>query len=490
MTPFAPLLILCAGALSVLAYAPFNLVPLVAVSLALLFASWRHVSPRRAAWLGACWGVGAFFAGIGWLVVALNRFGGMPLPLAVIAILLLSAFLALYPALVGAAFAALRSGRWVRDALLVAALWALAEWLRGWLLTGFPWLAVGYTQTPPSPLAGFAPVLGVYGLGALVAFIAALFGLAPDRRGAWLRAAVATGVLLAVGAGLRLIAWSQPVGAPLRVALLQPAIPQDAKWDAAQLGRWLDLNLDMVRVARARLVVLPETTLPVLAEHLPPDYLPSMGEAVRVQGGEALLGVFTRDPEGRIYNAAVTVGGMATQHYAKRHLVPFGEYSPPLFGWFYALASIPMSDQTRGHWHTPIRIGDQRIAVNICYEDLFGEELIGWLPEATLMLNLSNLAWYGDSHAQPQHLQIARMRALETARPMLRSTNTGMTAWIEPDGRVASVLPAFARGMLTHEVRGYAGMTPYARWGNWPVVSAALTVVALILAGRFRRSQR
>ena len=167
--------------------------------------------------------------------------------------------------------------------------------------------------------------------------------------------------------------------------------------------------------------------------------------------------------------------------------MPFGEYSPPLFGWFYKLAQIPMSDQTRGAPdQPPMRFGDQQVALNICYEDLFGAELIRALPAATLLLNISNLAWYGDSLAQPQHLQIARVRALETGRPMLRSTNTGMTALVQPDGRVSDVLPEFERGVLRVEAQGYEGLTPYARWGDWPALGLAL----LILMAAFLRSAR
>jgi len=194
--------------------------------------------------------------------------------------------------------------------------------------------------------------------------------------------------------------------------------------------------------------------------------------------------VFLRDARGRIHNAVASLGASPSQSYAKRHLVPFGEYSPPLFGWFYALADIPMSDQTPGAAdQPPLVLAGRRVAVNICYEDVFGRELLYALPEAGLMLNVSNLAWYGDSLAQPQHLQIARVRALETGRPMLRATNTGMTAVVRPDGRVEAVLPPFERGILRAEVRAHAGLTPYARWGDGAALLRDL-VDRLRLTGR------
>jgi apolipoprotein N-acyltransferase len=461
-------LLFLAGALTVFAYEPFGLQVLIFPALALLFHSWRNVGAGRAAWRGFAWGLGAFFAGIGWLIVALARFGNMPVPLAVVAILLFSAYLAIYPALAGALFAKLRTGSFWRDALLAASLWSLAEWLRGWIFTGFPWLAIGYTQTPPSPLAGFAPIIGVFGIGFVVALLAAMlaFGLRERRNALAMLASFV--VIGGTGFGLRQIAWTQPVGAPLSVALAQPNVSQEMKWDAKRASDLLRMNAEEVAGAKAQLFAMPESSIPMLTEYLPDGYLAELGQATRARGGDSILGVFTRDAQGHIFNSALSVGMSPSQTYSKSHLVPFGEYSPPFFSWFYTLVHIPMADQTRGaKTQPPLAVAGQKIAVNICYEDLFGEELIRHLPEATLMLNMSNLAWYGDSHAQPQHLQIARMRALETGRPMLRATNTGMTAWIEPDGHVAAMLPAFTRGVLEARVHGYAGLTPYARWGNY-----------------------
>jgi len=477
------ILLFIAGALTVFAYEPFGLQVLILPALALLFHSWRNVGARRAAWRGFAWGLGAFFAGIGWLIVALSRFGNMPLPLAVTAILLFSAYLAIYPAFAGALFARLRAGSPWRDALLAASLWSLAEWLRGWVFTGFPWLAVGYTQTPPSPLAGFAPVIGVYGIGFLVALLAAMLGFGLRERRSAFAALAGFLVIGGAGFGLRQVAWTQAAGAPVTIALAQPNVPQEMKWDAKRASDLLRMNAEEVANSKAQLLALPESSLPMLADMLPEGYLRELGQQTRARGGDTVLGVFTRDAQGHIFNSALSVGMSPTQTYSKSHLVPFGEYSPPLFGWFYSLAKIPMADETRGAAsQLPLAVAGQKVAVNICYEDLFGEELIRKLPEATLMLNMSNLAWYGDSHAQPQHLQIARMRALETGRPMLRATNTGMTAWIEPDGHVAAVLPAFTRGVLEAQVRGYAGLTPYARWGNYAFLLIAvlgLVVTAL-----------
>lgn len=482
-------LALLAGGVSVLAYAPFELFPLAFVAIGGLFwlldrgasdlaggaSSLRRA--REGFGLGFLWGLGAMLAGVSWLYVALHRFGGMSMPLAALAVLLFCCGMALYAGLAGALFAALRRGRPMADACLFAGVWLLTEWLRGWLFTGFPWLISGYSQAPQSPLAGFAPLVGVYGIGGLLALVAALTVTAVQRR-SWRLAGMVVAIL-ALGGLLRLVSWTEPRGEPIRVALLQTNIEQRLKWRPELLQRWLDVNLSMLRAHPAQLIVLPETTIPLLVDHLPAGYLDEVRRIAVGQGGDVILGTFTRDEAGRIYNAAISLGVSPGAHYAKHHLVPFGEYSPPLFQWFYELVSIPMADQTRGPARqAPMALAGQRIAVNICYEDVFGEELIRALPEATLMLNISNLAWYGDSLAQPQHLQIARLRALEAGRPMLRSTNTGMTALIMPDGAVDAVLPAFETGALHVEVHGYEGMTPYALWGNWPaVLCAALSLL-------------
>nr|WP_169207136.1 apolipoprotein N-acyltransferase [Aromatoleum petrolei] len=482
------LVALLAGGASVLAFSPFGIIPLAVLSLAVLAGLAARQTRARAGFaLGFAWGLGAFLAGVSWLYVALNRYGGMPMPLAALAILLFCAYLALFPAAVGALFVRLgRGGAW-RRALLFAGLWIGSELLRSWLFTGFPWLAVGYSQTPPSPLAGFFPVVGVYGVGGLVAFLAALVALTPWCSVRPAAAALAAILFLAgAGFGLGRVPWTSPTGKPLEVALIQTNVEQGLKWRPELLSEWLESNARLVREHPADLVVLPETTLPLLADRLPDGYLEELAAPVAARGGDLVFGVFLRDARGAIYNAALSLGASPSQSYAKQHLVPFGEYSPPLFGWFYELVDIPMSDQTRGASdQPPLRLGAQRVAINICYEDLFGRELIRSLPEATLMLNLSNLAWYGDSFAQPQHLQIARVRAMETGRPMLRSTNTGMTALVQPDGRVAEVLPAFTQGALSMSVQGYEGLTPYARWGDSAVL--LLGVLALAVAGHLRR---
>ncbi|MBZ0142741.1 MAG: apolipoprotein N-acyltransferase [Rhodocyclaceae bacterium] len=464
------------GAASVLGFAPFLLFPIPIVALALLVRLWQGATPRVAALQGYAFGAGLFLAGVSWVYVSMHVFGGMPLLLAGLAAVLFCCVLALFPALAGYVFARLRRDRILADALLAAAAWTLAEWLRGWVLTGFPWLAFGYAQTPPSPLAGYTPLLGTYGVGFIAALIAALAGLTFGRRGRWLPSGAAIATLLAAGLGLTSIEWTQPSGKPVTVSLLQGNIEQSLKWRPERLQQSLDTYLRLARAHPAQLIVLPETALPLMLDQLPRDYVAELRRAAPGGKGDVLLGIAAQDAQGRYYNSAVGFTTEGIQAYRKSHLVPFGEFTPPAFAWTLALLQIPMSNFSPGAAvQPPLVLAGEKVAVNICYEDVFGEEIIRALPEATLLVNLSNTAWFGDSLAQPQHLQIAQMRALETGRFMLRATNTGMTAIVNPRGRVERVLAPFGEGALVGEVSGYTGATPYVRWGN----AAALLLVAI-----------
>jgi len=484
-TPFLALLL---GALTVAGFAPFELHALPLISLIVLFRFWGEAADaRRAAGLGFAWGLGFFLAGVSWVYVSLHDVGGMAAPLALIATVLFCAYLALFPAFAGGLFRWLRprrEGPW-SAVPLVAACWLLAELMRGHLLTGFPWLAIGYSQTPPSPLSGFAPLIGSYGVGFVLALIAGAFAFAPAGWRGKAAALVFATLIVTAGALLGRIAWSEPVGEPLRVSLLQGNVPQGIKWDPKRLSLSLDTYLRLAEAHPAPLIVLPETALPLFLDQVPADVL------ARLAGQrEALLGIAVRDGRGGYVNAGVALPlqDASPRLYAKRHLVPFGEFIPPGFDWFFALVRIPMSDFTPGSQdQRPIALAGQRVAVNICYEDLFGEELLAALPEASLLINLSNTAWFGRSLAQAQHLQAARLRALETGRPMLRATNTGMTAAIAADGRIIDVLPAFTAGALQVEVRGHQGLTPYARWANVPLWLLALALPCSVAARLWRR---
>ena len=467
----------------------------------------------RAWWFATVWLVGTFW----WLFVSMHVYGGLPSPLAALAVLALAGALALYYAAAAAVWRRWRPASSPGQVLLFVALWTLAELARGQWLTGFPWGAGGYAQV--DLMAAWAPWVGVYGMGAVAACLAAGLALLPGRRrSAWSLAAPrpSTGwalawagwLVLALGVWLprgwdAVSGHTEPAGS-LRVWLLQGNIAQDEKFEpGAGIADALAWYPGQVREALAQardrapgLVVAPETAIPLLPSQLPPEFwrpwLSSWTEPTASPVG-ALIGL----PLGRFdqgYSNAVwgIEPGSAARaladldrgqaepagfyRYDKHHLVPFGEFIPPLFRWFTELMHIPLGDFERGglpqpSWHW----AGQRLAPNICYEDLFGEELAASFADSnrapTVLVNLSNIAWFGDTVAIDQHLQISRLRALEMGRPMLRATNTGATAVIDHRGKVTHRLPRLTRGRLEAEVQGREGLTPYARWvSRWGLV--------------------
>lgn len=487
------LLLVVAGLSAVAGFAPFGWFPLAIVALAVLFVHWQRASGVRAAvWMGFQFGCGLFAGGVGWVYVAMHDYGGMNALLAVLATALFAAFLALFPALAGYLQASLRTSAILHRLLVMPAAWVLLEWLRGLIFTGFPWLVVGYSQVPASPLAGYAPLLGVYGVSLIVALSAGLLAWLWQAR--WSRggrAALAALLLLwGGGALLRAVQWTQAQGEPVKVALLQGNVPQEMKFDEGRLNDTLERYLGMVEASTAQLTVLPETALPMVREELPLSYLDQLGRRARVHGGDVLIGAFERDDNGRYYNSVFSLGTAPSQSYHKVHLVPFGEFIPlrPLLGWFInGVLRIPMGDLASGSsTQRPLNVAGQQVAVDICYEDVFGEEIIRALPQATLLVNVTNDAWYGRSPAALQHNQIAQMRALETGRMMLRATNTGVTSVIDRNGRVLKMLPQHQQATLSASVQGYAGSTPYVRFGNGTV----LVLLALMLGTAWLRRVR
>ena len=500
-----------AGALTVAGFAPFSLFPLPLLTLSVLLWQWVHAaSPRRASFIGFAYGLGFFLCGVSWVYVSLHQFGAMPAPLAAVATLLFCAFLALFPALAGAVIAAARVAPLVKLALVGPAVWTFVEWMRGWFLTGFPWLAIGYSQVPASPLAGYAPVAGIYGVTLATAVSAGLIAAVwhtraeGERRKAegslkeW-RTRISfilhpSSFILAFvwlgGWGLQHIQWTQPTGRPVTVSLIQGNVPQNLKWLPERVRATLDDYRQLVLSAPAQLIVLPETALPLFLEHVPRDYLGELALHAAKQGGDILIGIPERQPGGRYYNTVLSIGASQTGFYRKIHLVPFGEFIPlrPVLAEIVSVLSIPLQDFSAGPLNPrPLEVAGQRVAVNICYEDAFGEEIIRQLPHATLLVNVSNVAWFGRSLAPQQHLQISQARALETGRYMLRATNTGMTAVVNPRGAVERHAPQFTRVVLTHTVQGYAGATPYVRWGNYAALTlAGLMLIAAIIGGRKR----
>jgi len=477
---------LVAGALTVAGYAPLAVFPLPFLTLAGLLVLWRSAATPRAAFrMGFAFGAGLFGVGVSWVYVSLHDFGMMPAPLAAMGTLAFCAILALYPAAAGWCLARLRFGRLASALFAFPALWTLFEWLRGWIFTGVSWLGLGYSQVD-SPLAGFAPVGGTYGVSFVTALCAGLLVVVVTGSG---KARLAGGVALVLAFGLgqllKQMNWTSPQGAPLKVALLQGNIPQDLKFQADRYAATLAIYKRLVEASEGQLIVLPETAIPRFLDAVDPGYLRDIARIAVERRADVLIGVPIRDPDGRYFNSVISVGTSPSQRYDKSHLVPFGEFVPPGFSWIVKTFAIPLTDFSLGPENPkPLALAGQLVAPNICWEDAFGEEIIRQLPQATLLANVSNVAWFGDSLAPAQHLQISRMRALETGRTMLRATNTGVTAIIDPRGRVVARLPQFTEGILTGEVQGYVGASPYIKSGNTPIV---LVCVVLLGALAFTR---
>jgi apolipoprotein N-acyltransferase len=451
--------------------------------------------------MGFSFGMGMFLAGVSWVYVSLHFYGGMAMPVAAFATLLFCIILSCYPAMAGVAMWVVPGNARLKFTLLFPGLWAVSEWLRGWMFSGFPWLAMGYSQAPSSPLAGFAPVLGVFGVSLLTAVVAGALAGAADgflqarKQGKVLSRTflfnIATALVVVIGGvALKAQQWTQPVsGPPVKVTLLQGNIDQNVKWDPARAIATLDIYMRLLDEARGGLILLPETALPLIDIDVPPEYIARLAARGLNNGGDVLYGVPEFDPSGRYYNSVKSAGSAPVQTYRKVHLVPFGDYFPlrPVLGWVMTLLHIPMSDFSHGpEVQQPLQVAGQRVAVNICYEDAFGEEIIRQLPEATLLANFTNDAWWGDTIASKQHLQIAQMRALETGRPMLRATNTGVTAIIGPDGHIVAAAPEFVTTSISGEVRGRQGRTPYILWGNagFLLLSAIMIASAPLVSRR------
>lgn len=470
--------------------------PLEEVALAALFGSaLRAPGPGAAAQRGFAFGLGWFLTGVYWVFISIHTYGQVDVVLAALATLLFSSVLAVFPA------GALALARWAappgRSGLMLALLpwtWTLAEFARASLFTGFPWLATGYAHIG-SPLAGFAPFLGVMGVTLAAALVAAaLLAFArPLEITAARGAHVAIGLFLigVLGAGslAARIEWASPTGRPLTVRLLQGNIPQDIKFDPAHFQSTLTTYLNLIEARPADLIVLPETAFPAFLDDLPSGLMARIvADSERLHAAIA-FGVPIADSATVYTNSVIAVDPSrpGLQRYDKEHLVPFGEFVPIGFHWFVRMMNIPLGDFTPGRTDAqPLTLAGERVAFNICYEDVFGAEIRRQAAAANLLVNVSNVAWFGDSQALPQHLQSSRMRALETAHPMLRATNTGMTAAIDPHGRVTAVLPPFTTAALEVSVQPVTAVTPYVRFGDTPTL---LVTGLIVVAAAVRRAR-
>lgn len=492
-------LVLVAGAASVLGFAPFGQFWVPILALGLWFFCIIRSPSVGALRLGYLFGLGYFGTGVSWIQVSAHQFGVPHILFSGGVTLAFVLVLALYFAAAGGVAARLtpQASTVPRLVALAASVW-LFEWLRGWLFSGFPWQLLGYSQVG-GPLQGALPLFGTPGASALMLVLAALFAHALDNGRRNGLAAAGQPVLFAAALviavqGVGRVPFTEPAGPPIRVALLQGNVPQHLKWAPSQFLPTVALYRELTDRALATgvdLIIWPESAIPAFATQVR-ELLHELQAQAEANDTTFFIGIPRRvdasdGDTSRYFNSVLSLGPEVGL-YDKRHLVPFGEYLPlsgvlerPLSALGVRLAAF-----VPGPVAQPLlRVSGQPVGVSICFEDVFAREVARALPAAALLVNVSNDAWFGDSLAPHQHMQIARARAIEAGRPMLRATNTGISAVTDHRGRLAAVSPQFETDLLLTEVTPRRGMTPYIVWGDWPML--ALCLGGLIYARRRAR---
>jgi len=487
--PYTLILAALLGSTMPIAFAPLSIWPLgiLLPAMLIVLADTQH-SLRRVLLIGWVFGLGYFGFGVYWLYNSLHDFGNASPPMAAALAALMIICISLFPALTLVSWKLAQRVLGQGTIWLLPLLWFAFEWLKGWILTGFPWLSLGYSQVD-SPLHGFAPFIGVYGLSAVCVLLSvALIRVVRNRQYFHIALVV---LIPGLAISIQNIDWTEPQSTPLRVTIVQGNIPQEIKWQYDQRQNifdiyWRETNKNW----DSDLIVWPETAIPGRSENIEQSVLIPMSIAATQQGSSILTGVVVSESEKNIFYNSMLLLGSSQGAYHKRHLVMFGEYYPLrwLLDFMRSFIDIPYSDLTSGSRNQPLMsVNETRLGVSICFENVFSRDIMTALPEANLLVNASNDAWFGDSLAPHQHLQIAQMRALETGRPMVRSTNTGISAFIDYRGRIIESTEQFKIQSITRDMLGRIGVTPFYYFARVQGLLAALIlVVLLIFVFRFR----
>ena len=481
-------LALLAGALLPLSFAPFHYYPIAIISLALWFATLQNCSAKQAAVRGFLFGFGMFTVGVSWIYVAIHEFGHASILLAGLLTFASMAFLALIPAAIAYGIKRISKGslQTVDFVLLLPLAWLLFEWFKTWFLTGFPWLELGVSQIE-GPLAGFIPIIGVLGVSLLTAISAGVVVvMVQSRQGVWLIPLVA---LWLTGGILKDTQWTEAIGTPLKVSLIQGNVPQAVKWEKEQVLHTLALYKQYTEQHwDSDIIVWPENAIPAFPHQIKTHYLDPLSAAARKHNTDILLGIPDYNQSTKQYFNSMMSLGQNEAFYHKHHLVPFGEYIP-LQTWLRGVIEfldLPMSGFTSGKVQQPLlQLAGYKVGVSICYEDVFSSEIRRTLPDAAMLVNAANNAWYGDSFAPHQHLQISQSRALEMGRPILRATTSGISALIDSTGHLQQISPQFEAAVITGMIQPRQGSTPYVAWGQWPLF--ALSLFMLLIWAYYRQ---
>lgn len=483
----AALLLVAAGALQTLTFSPFNLWWLGPVSIALIVLLALPLPSQRLFRAGWLVGFGLFGSGASWVYISISEYGNTSVPVSILLTVLFVAGLALFHGLAFLCWGKLAKHSAIRRLILFPAVWLLGDWVRGWLLTGFPWLYLGTAQVD-GPLAGFAPIVGVHGLTFWILVsgtsLYALYWL--TRQSRYKVATAVTAIALTpwlAGPALKNTAWTVPSDTPLSVATMQGNVPQLIKWDPNFLKEQIVTYLGMTQQDWDQdLILWPETAIPLtqdqagaIFKHIETE----LGENSTLITGIPWYGFSDRLEDFTFHNSIMALGN-GEGMYHKQKLVPFGEYVP-LQQWLRGLIGffdLPMSEFSRGpERQSPLLVGSTTVMPYICYEVAYPDFVATNARRADLLITISNDGWFGDSIGPLQHLQIARMRALETGRYMIRGTNNGVTAIINQRGEVTESIPQFTRSTLRGEVYPAKGETPYMQSGSWPILTLAAILI-------------
>ncbi|MDD5320221.1 MAG: apolipoprotein N-acyltransferase [Methylococcales bacterium] len=474
------------GILFTLAFAPFDYAYLAPVALIILFASWQNITPGRAMVRGYLFGLGSFGLGVSWVYISIHDFGKANLLSSGLLTGLFVGFWALFPALAGyLSVKVLPINRGLISITVVPVIWLLIEYFRGYLvLNGFPWLQIAYSQLE-TPLSGYIPVVGLYGTGFLAALTASVSLFIFQTRKHWLLSTTVLVIIWTTGGVLQAIKWTEAMGEPIRVTLIQGNITQDQKWlPENRLNTLLHYKKMTEQHWDSAVIVWPETSIPAYLSQVNEWFLLPLSKAARQHNTDLIVSLPAHgNSEDEKYNAVMTLG-KETNIYRKKHLLPFGEYMPwqPLSGFILNSLGIKLGNFKSGAIDQPLlKAGGYPFITSICYEDAFGNEGIRGLPDAAYLVNVTNDGWFGDSIEPYQHLQIARMRAIETGRFLLRATNTGATAIVAPDGKIISQAPLFKATTLTGTITPMGGMTPYARLDDTPIIYSMLILLFVMV---------
>ena len=478
MAPFA-------GAMLTLAFAPYNLNYFALLALAVFYGFCFTQSVLRAIFRGYLFGLGLFGFGVWWIYVSIHEFGGADPLSSSLLVLLFVGLWAMFPAVTAAITARMLSKVSIFSRIaLFGLLWITVEYVRGyWLLNGFPWLQIAYSQLD-TPLAGFIPVVGVYGVGFLLAGSAAV--LVEITRNQLPRLLGILILILIWGSAwwLKSVHWTYPIGDPITVTLVQGNIDQRQKWLPNQKMNTLNLYQRLTEQHwSADVIIWPETSIPAFLSDIKEFFLDPLAQKASEHGVDLIVSLPT-DGEGKHYYNSVMTLGQTEAFYHKSHLLPFGEYLPlqPLSGWVLDQLQIPLGDFTAGGETQPLlRAGGYPFVTTICYEDAFGELAIRQVEQAAYLVNVTNDAWFGNTSEPYQHMQMAQMRALETGRYMVRATNTGLSGFVLPNGEISKQAPLYSTVTLTDNIIPMGGMTPYARWGDRLIFVGLFSLVSAIL---------